>query len=332
MEVAAVTIYPIKSCKGMAVTEAAVAATGFQYDRQWMVVNAAGFGVTQRAYPRMALVAPTVHPGGALLVTAPGMAPLTVRPEDGGSVASATWHGTVAATDMGDAAAQWFAQFLGAEGLRLVYFGPKAQRVADEGQTYYVRHLGLARDVPVQFPDEYPYLIATEASLAAVNAGLRERCPNPEQFRPLNMNRFRPNVVIRGNQPFEEDEWDELRIGSVTFRLVKGMSRCKMPTIDQETAEMMAEDQPENPQRYLRDKRDYGRGPLFGQGALTLETGGRVRPGDPVTVVSRKPLRQQAEDKGPLPRPWQRQRRPTWLFLGASVLVAMVLHASQKQG
>ena len=51
------------------------------------------------------------------------------------------------------------------------------------------------------------------------------------------MNRFRPNVVVGGTRPFEEDEWATLRLGDATFRSVKPCSRCKVITIDQATGE-----------------------------------------------------------------------------------------------
>ena len=66
----------------------------------------------------------------------------------------------------------------------------------------------------------------------------------------LPMNRFRPNLVVTGSRPFEEDEWALVHVGGedgqgaqpglplaggVLFRGVKPCSRCKVTTTDQES-------------------------------------------------------------------------------------------------
>ena len=62
-------------------------------------------------------------------------------------------------------------------------------------------HLNVNINVPfmsfckVSFGDFAPYMIATEASLAAVNEELQS---------PVTMQRFRPNVVVSGLKAFEE--------------------------------------------------------------------------------------------------------------------------------
>ena len=124
------------------------------------------------------------------------------------------------AEDEGEDAAAWFSTFLGTPGLRLVRFASDATRPTDD---VYAQHRTL-------FSDGYPFLIASEASLEALNA----RLPPPA----LRMDRFRPNVVVRGARPFEEDEWATFRVGAAAeFRSVKPCSRCKVTTIDQATGE-----------------------------------------------------------------------------------------------
>ena len=74
-------IYPVKSCRGIALASAPLGDTGLVDDRHWMLVRPDGRFVTQRVLPRMALVGTAVD-GAALQLTAPGMAPLVV-PRDG---------------------------------------------------------------------------------------------------------------------------------------------------------------------------------------------------------------------------------------------------------
>jgi uncharacterized protein YcbX len=127
-------LHPIKSCGGIAVDEALLVETGFDHDRAWMVVDASGDFVTQRALPRMALVKPTLRASDVVL-RAPGMLALhlmldTVEAPCRVSV----WNDTVAAYDMGDLAAQWFSDFLG-QRVRLARFDPAERRLCDKQWT-----------------------------------------------------------------------------------------------------------------------------------------------------------------------------------------------------
>ena len=49
-------IYPIKSLKGIALTEAKVEKRGLQYDRRWMLVDMSNKFFTQREFPKMATI------------------------------------------------------------------------------------------------------------------------------------------------------------------------------------------------------------------------------------------------------------------------------------
>ena len=44
-------VYPVKSCAGTSPAHAVLAETGFDLDREWMVVDASGSFVTQRELP-----------------------------------------------------------------------------------------------------------------------------------------------------------------------------------------------------------------------------------------------------------------------------------------
>src|SRR3954470_9292323 len=74
-------LYPIKSCAGFAVSEATLTPAGLAaegvHDREWMLVTADGQFMSQREFPRMALIAPRVN-DRVLQVTVPGMAPLAL--------------------------------------------------------------------------------------------------------------------------------------------------------------------------------------------------------------------------------------------------------------
>ena len=69
-------IYPIKSAAGIAVREAKLTRRGLEYDRRWMVVDGQGKFLTQRRFPRMALISVAV--GESLRVRGPRMPDLEV--------------------------------------------------------------------------------------------------------------------------------------------------------------------------------------------------------------------------------------------------------------
>ena len=222
--VAALNVYPVKSCAGVSVAEALLIETGLEFDRAWMVVDARGQFVTQRELPRMALIQPTLKHTEVVL-RAPGMLALHLA-IDGveGPVRVTVWDDEVAAYDMGDLAAQWFSDFLG-QPLRLVRFDPDQKRLSNKKWTGDI-------EAENAFSDGFPILVISEASLAELNQRLKA---------PVTMARFRPNLVLSGLDAHGEDHLDEIRFdtpeGPVRLKLVKPCPRCPIPNVDPLTAE-----------------------------------------------------------------------------------------------
>ncbi len=260
---AAIHCYPVKSCGGIALERAELDRLGIRLDRAWMVVDPAGRFLTQREVPALARVR-TEFGDGRLVCHAPGVAPL-VLPQAG--VAGPrreveVWRHRGPGVDQGDAAAAWFESALGRP-CRLV-------RVPDD----HARRVNPERfpgEAHTAFSDGYPLLLLSEASLADLNARLAE---------PLPMDRFRPNLVVRGCEPYAEDGWRRIRIGAVELAIVKPCPRCAIPGIDQRTGRRTG-DEP------LRTLASYRRGPegaLFGQNAVHLSPG-TLELGTPVAVI-----------------------------------------------
>jgi len=265
--VQALNIYPIKSARAVSLASVSLAATGFEWDRQWMMVDAADSFITQRTHPRLARVVPSIGPD-ALTLSAEGLESLDVPLAAGGaSVTVQVWNDSCIAQDQGDEAAEWLSEAIG-DAVRLVRVGP--HMVRDANPRY------AAPDAaPITFVDGYPILVCNTASLANLNA----RMPSP-----VPMERFRPNLVIDGLSPFEEDRIAALEIESsqgepVRLRLVKPSVRCVIPSTDQSTGERST-----NPLPFLRQFRfDRAlKGITFGENAViasgvghTLSVGAR---------------------------------------------------------
>jgi uncharacterized protein YcbX len=255
------TVYPIKSCRGIPVSESEIDAFGLRYDRRWMVVDELGEFLSQRSHPRLALVVPTIQ-DGALRLDAPGMPTLDLPLDPSPTVALSVtvWDDTCGATWLGEKPARWFSEFLGCS-CSLVHMGGATVRPADPAFAP-----GGTR---VSFADGFPFLLISEESLADLNRRLAQ---------PLPMNRFRPNLVVAGAQPYDEDRWERIEIGGIGLRIVKPCARCLVTTTDQTTAERGRE-----PLRTLATYRKIDGKVMFGQNAVH-EGPGRLRVGDLVLL------------------------------------------------
>lgn len=271
------TLYPIKSCGGIAVREATVTPAGLMteriYDREWMVVDAQGRFMTQRDYPRMALIQPRLK-ADTLELRAPGMLrleiPLDLPPEDAPSLQVRVWDDTVQAYDCDETTATWFSNAIGLP-CRLVRFHPHAKRAASLEWTAGI-------EAPTLFSDAFPLLLISQDSLDDLNQKLLAQGRDA-----LPMNRFRPNIVISGIGAFEEDFAASVTIGDAVLKPVKPCVRCSIPAIDQLTGEA-GPDPLDIMQSYRANPKMNG-GITFGMNALLASGAAQVlRVGQAVDV------------------------------------------------
>ena len=230
MQLAGIFLYPVKSLGGFAVEAAAIDELGLAGDRRFMVVEPSGQFLTQRALPRMALIA-TALTGEFLTLRAGGAGTVRVaRAPDPSAplLPVGVWKDAgLQAEDCGEDAARWLGEFLGRP-CRLVRIGAAFVRPIPG------RKLPGPAAAPrfVSFADAFPFLVIGEATLGELNGRLAA------QGEPaVPMDRFRPNLVVRGGAPYAEDGWERLRIGGVAFRGAEPCARCVITTTDQATAE-----------------------------------------------------------------------------------------------
>lgn len=263
MRVSRLFIYPVKSCRGIALDAAEVTAAGFAHDREWLVVDRHGVFMTQRDWPMLARVEVSVVAGGIELA-ADGMARLEVAtPQpDARRQQVVIWKDECEAVPAGRDAAQWFSELLGTP-CRLVRMPPSTLRQVD-------LHFARAGD-RVAFADGFPFLLLTEASLGELNRRLE---------KPLPMDRFRPNIVLDGCEPHAEDGWLWIVIGGLGFRVVKPCARCVITTTDQATGERDGE-----PLRTLATYRLLDGKVWFGQNLIHDGTG-TIHVGDECVVAA----------------------------------------------
>jgi uncharacterized protein YcbX len=265
MHLSGLYLYPIKSLGGIALEQSSLTERGLLWDRHWMLVDKQGKFLTQRSFPKMALlltqwqdhhleVRHRLKPEEKLSID--------LRAGTGAYVDTAVWDDALQVEYVNAEADAFFSGQLGAE-VRLVRIGAHTTRPADPR---YVPD----RQVEVSLADGYPFLIISQASLDDLNSRLAE---------PVPMDRFRPNVVVEGTEAFAEDTWKRIRIGSCIFRVVKPCARCVVTTIDQATAIAGKE-----PLRTLSSYRTVNHKVLFGQNMI-VEEGSILRLGDKLEVL-----------------------------------------------
>jgi uncharacterized protein len=258
-------IHPLKSTRGLALSRATVEPLGLEHDRRWMLVRPNGSFITGRECPSLVLVSAVPHEKG-LRLSAPELPELEVPqpPADAPRLDVTIWRDRCSAARAGQAADRWLSRFLG-EPVALVHVDARMERPVDPSYA--------APEDRVGFADAFPLLLLSRASLEELN----RRLP-----RPVAVEHFRPNLVLEGCEPFAEDAWRRLRVGSVELEVVKPCARCVFTTVDPRTGVKAADGEPLRTLATFR--RREGR-VLFGQNAVVRRPG-TIQVGDAVEVLA----------------------------------------------
>ena len=131
------------------------------------------------------------------------------------------------------------------EDVCLVMKGPEPRICSGNGDP---KRLG--RTESVNFPDVLPVQIASESSLAELNERLKGAGESE-----ITIERFRPNIIIKGREPWSEDSWKTVRINgdssywtsltggnlnAMDVDVVARCARCTVPNVNPDTAEKNA--------------------------------------------------------------------------------------------
>ncbi len=253
-------VYPVKSLRPMSPDACQVEKRGLQHDRRWMVINEHGMFRTRRELPHMAQINAVVS-DGHITLSKEGLETINLptHPE-GQSIEVEIWKTKTTASVVSSKADEWISRAMG-QPSRLVYMTESGNRE--------VNPIYNAGNDLVGFADAYPILVASESSLQDLNSRLD---------KPITIDRFRPNVILKGSEPYEEDTWTRIRIGNVVLRSARPDIRCLVTTQDPFTGEALG---PE-PLKTLATYRKVEGGVIFGMYYIP-ETLGRIAVGDVCT-------------------------------------------------
>ena len=265
-KITALHVYPLKSCRGIAQTTALLTARGLAHDREWMLVDANGQFLTQRTVPCMAQIGTKIT-GEVLCLQVPGRAEvleIALAAHDRPLRRVRVWSDDCDALGEGNSAARWISEFLGVKA-RLVRFDPSQRRLSQREWTGPV-------EAENRFSDGFPVLVIGEESLEDLNSRLDAALP---------MDRFRPNIVVRGLGSHGEDSAAVLNGDGFEIRLVKPCVRCSITTKDQATGESTGKEP-------LRTLAKYRHDPMLG--GVTFGMNGIVTARADVAVAVGMPL------------------------------------------
>lgn len=274
MHVSGLYIYPVKALRGIALDSCSFDSLGLDGDRRFVVVDRDGHMLTQRNVPEMALIETELTPE-TLILRAPHFEKCEIprREEEPAPIRSVSvWKSAgLSAEDCGNASADWLSSCLKTT-CRLLRIGEAYRRPVLDPVNARPADL-------VSFADGYPFLVASESSLANLNDHLVAAGEDA-----IPMNRFRPNIVVSDFPAFAENTWQRLKIGTAIFRSGGPCGRCIVTTTDQQTAERQAE-----PLRTLSLYRRNPKNPgevMFGENLIHETKAGVLRVGDEVVITN----------------------------------------------
>ncbi|XP_071511892.1 mitochondrial amidoxime reducing component 2-like [Diadema antillarum] len=283
--VSRIFVHPIKSCRGLEVTEADCVSLGISsdgvLDRSFIIVDEEGRLVSQRVYPSIALIIPTLSEDRrSLLINAPGMPTLQVPlAEQGGAIGDVrVFRLGLKGEDCGPEASQWLNQYLGKPRFRLMrHLDRLGGKVLSDDSKWGHKAKSHERAV---YQDLSQVNILGEKSLEQLNSHLDE---------PVTIRNFRPNIVVQCETAHEEDKWKYVRIGdSALMRITHKCDRCMLTTVDQDKGKFIQNGDPLATLKKIRmappdspDKKSHGSSPLFGVN-LAVESTGAIKLGDVV--------------------------------------------------
>ena len=260
-------IYPVKSLGSIRLLQSEVQQTGLKYDRRWMLTDERYNVISQRTCPEMTFLQVSLgseslfitHKKSSLTPLEIPVDPITTK-----EVTVSIWDDVCTAFEVSAAANKWFSDILNMP-VKLVYMPETTQRFVE---TNYAKNGEI-----VSFADAYPLMMIGQSSLDDLNTRLEN---------PLPMDRFRPNIVFSGGEPYFEDNIDKFKIGDIAFTAVKPCGRCIVTTIDTELATKGKE-----PLKTLSTYRSSKNKILFGQNLLYSNTG-NIKVGDKLVVQKLK--------------------------------------------
>jgi len=262
MQVSKLYIFPIKSFGAISLQHSKIDRFGMEHDRRWMLVDEDGQFVTQRHHSELCFFDVSSYEDGFRISNrkhAQFELELPLNKVSGQKTLVTVWNDTINVELVDPKIDELFSQVLG-QSVSLVKMPVDGNRQVDPRYA--------PQGTVTAFSDGFPLLLIGQSSLDNLNSKLQ---------LPIDMLRFRPNIVFTGGEPHQEDMFQTFQISETRFRAVKPCSRCVVTTIDSESALRSPESLRTLSKYRLQDGKV-----MFGMNVLALSDGA-IQVGDPLT-------------------------------------------------
>lgn len=189
------------------------------FDRGF-IVSRKNKQVTARAYPNMVLIQPSIV-DNKLILSAPGRSDFVLDLDElrkkPAKAKIECWYSKVDGIDAGDEVADWLSEYIvGRPGEFRMSFYPYLRPTRGRSKNDLMFKAYTNEDAGT-FHDKTSYMLINQGSLDELNTHL------DHVVKPLQ---FRPNLVVKGPNAYEEDHWKWIRVGESTiFRVLKPCTR-----------------------------------------------------------------------------------------------------------
>ena len=262
-------IYPIKSCGGIQLESSRLTPSGLEFDRRFMLTSRDGMFMTQRQHRQMVFLKTDIKNEKLLVwhkdkkedvLIIPSRAEQFSKQQEV-EIWDEKWIGSV----MPEQINEWFSNKLNSD-CQLVYM--------KEGSLRRMKPKYSSSRESVSFADAAPLLVIGQSSMDDLNSRLDES---------ITVNRFRPNLVFKSGESFQEDNWNAFRISGHPFRVTHRCVRCSVPNINQNSGQIEKE-----PNRTLATFRKINSEIFFGVNAvwdgLNSQEEYKIHLGDAITL------------------------------------------------
>lgn len=261
-----IIVYPVKSSAAHRLKKSTVLPAGLRHDRRFVVVDTLGKVITGRENPKLLNILCDFDEEN-LILKALNFKDLTLKLEQTEKELAdiRLFDNSLKASTIDHACDEWISGVLGQESKLLTIS-------KSEPRTMKPSH-GARDDDEVFFADSSPVHLVSQESVADLNSRLA---------RHITFDRFRPNIVVKGALPYQEDYWTSIKINDCEFEVNRKCKRCVFTTIDPATGQ---KDPDQEPLRTLSGYRGVNGGVAFGIYLIPRKTGS-IHIGDEVRITS----------------------------------------------
>ena len=304
-----ISVYPIKSCGAFKVPDGQrweVTREGLAWDREWCLVHqGTGAALSQKKYPRMALIRPFIDlDNDVLCISCPSrQKSLEISLGNDGTTSSlpaslcqqaamVCGKQVVLQAYSSSKVSGFFSDFLDVPCTlaRLASQPPAQTRVSSPSHTMpgsFPTPTRTPTPRPSNLSNESPLLLISRSSVNRLNDTIKAKSTGTRKAIAADV--FRSNIVVSETttanprasveQPYIEDTWTSLRIGpgQLRFDVLGSCQRCQMVCIDPMTVERGDE-----PLSTLAKTRRFSRKTYFGVHVGLVDGIGAVMVGDVV--------------------------------------------------